>query len=113
MDVSLPTQDNEEMREQDNQIKIDAEDNNQMFSQNLQELELCVDDLEVQEPYSINERKDVYYKMYKDARKKAKIAKELALASYLEARNIKNTYMLEDIENSDSEDELETFETAN
>lgn len=113
MDVSLPTQDNEEIREQDNQIKIDAEDNNQMFSQNLQELELCVDDLEVQEPYSINERKDVYYKMYKDARKKAKIAKELALASYLEARNIKNTYMLEDIENSDSEDELETFETAN
>lgn len=113
MDVSLPTQDNEEMREQDNQIKIDAEDNNQMFSQNLQELELCVDDLEVQEPYSINERKDVYYKMYKDARKKAKIAKDLALASYLEARNIKNTYMLEDIENSDSEDELETFETTN
>lgn len=113
VDVSPPTQNDEKMEEPDNQIKIDTEDNNQMFSQNLQELELCVDDLEVQEPYSINERKDVYYKMYKDARKKAKIAKELALASYLEARNIKNTYMLEDIENSDSEDELETFETAN
>lgn len=97
----------------DNQIKMDIEDKNQMFSQNLKELELCVDDLEVQEPFSINERKDVYYKMYKDARKKAKIAKELALASYLEARNIKNTYMLEDIENSDSEDESETIESAN
>ena len=116
-DVSTSIQNDEGMEEPeeepDNQIKIDAEDNNQMFSQNLQELELCVDDLEAQEPYSINERKDVYYKMYKDARKKAKIAKELALASYLEARNIKNTYMLEDIENSDSEDELETFETTN
>ena len=113
VDVSPSTQNDEETEEPDNQIKIDIEDNNQMFSQNLQELELCVDDLEAQEPYSINERKDVYYKMYKDARKKAKIAKELALASYLEARNIKNTYMLEDIENSDSEDELETFETTN
>lgn len=112
-DVSTSIQNDEGTEEPDNQIKIDAEDNNQMFSQNLQELELCVDDLEAQEPYSINERKDVYYKMYKDARKKAKIAKELALASYLEARNIKNTYMLEDIENSDSEDELETFETTN
>ena len=101
------------MIETDNQTKMDIEENNQMFSQNLKELELCVDDLEVQEPFSINERKDVYYKMYKDARKKAKIAKELALASYLEARNIKNTYMLEDIENSDSEDELETFESTN
>lgn len=113
VDVSPSTQNDEETEEPDNQIKIDADDNNQMFSQNLQELELCVDDLEAQEPYSINERKDVYYKMYKDARKKAKIAKELALASYLEARNIKNTYMLGDIENSDSEDELETFETTN
>jgi len=103
----------EPMIEPENQIKMDIEDNNQMFSQNLKELELCVDDLEVQEPFSINERKDVYYKMYKDARKKAKIAKELALASYLEARNIKNTYMLEDIENSDSEDESETIESAN
>lgn len=115
-EVETPTDksnSNEEPKEISNEIKLDMEDNNEMFSQNLQELELCVDDLEAQEPFSINERKDVYYKMYKDARKKAKIAKELALASYLEARNIKNTYMLEDIENSDSEDELDTFESSN
>lgn len=94
----------------DNSEYIDESDDKdkQLFSENIQELELNVEDLEIQEPFSINERKDVYYKMYKDARKKAKIAKELALASYLEARNIKNTYMLEDIENSDSEDEMES-----
>ena len=81
----------------DNSEYIDESDDKdkQLFSENIQELELNVEDLEIQEPFSINERKDVYYKMYKDARKKAKIAKELALASYLEARNIKNTYMLE------------------
>ncbi len=99
----------------DNSEYIDESDDKdkQLFSENIQELELNVEDLEIQEPFSINERKDVYYKMYKDARKKAKIAKELALASYLEARNIKNTYMLEDIENSDSEDEMESVGPVN
>ena len=46
--------------------------------------------------------------MYKDARKKAKLAKELSVASYLEAQKIKNTYMLDDID-SDSDDD-ETLE---
>ena len=31
-------------------------------------------------------------------------AKEMAMASYLEAKNIKNTYMLDDIEDSDDSD---------
>jgi hypothetical protein len=82
----------------------------QLFSENLKELELNFDDLESQEEVQINERKDVYYKMYKDARKKAKIAKDLALASYLEARNIKNTYMLESIDDSDSDEEIASLE---
>jgi hypothetical protein len=81
-----------------------------LFSENLKELELNFDDLESQEEVQINERKDVYYKMYKDARKKAKIAKDLALASYLEARNIKNTYMLESIDDSDSDEEIASLE---
>lgn len=84
--------------------------NTHLFSENLKELELNFDDLESQEEVQINERKDVYYKMYKDARKKAKIAKDLALASYLEARNIKNTYMLESIDDSDSDEEIASLE---
>jgi len=42
--------------------------------------------------------------MYREARKKAKIARDLALSSYLEAKRIKNTYMLHDIEDSDDSD---------
>ena len=41
--------------------------------------------------------------MYREAKKKAKMAKDLALSSYLEAKRIKNTYMLEDISDSDSD----------
>jgi hypothetical protein len=42
--------------------------------------------------------------MYREARRKAKYARELALASYLEAKNIKNKYMLDDIDDSDESD---------
>jgi hypothetical protein len=45
--------------------------------------------------------------MYREARKKAKVAKDLALSAYLEAKRIKNAYMLNDIEDSDDSD-LET-----
>ena len=43
--------------------------------------------------------------MYKEARRKAKVARDLALSSYLEAKRIKNTYMLDDIIESDESDE--------
>ena len=48
--------------------------------------------------------------MYREARKKAKIARDLALSSYLEAKRIKNTYMLTDIDDSDDSDLENDFE---
>jgi hypothetical protein len=50
--------------------------------------------------------------MYREARRKAKIARDLALSAYLEAKRIKNTYMLNDIEDSDESD-LEMEEENN
>ena len=49
---------------------------------------------------------EVYYNMWKEARQKARNAKREALAAYLEAKKIKENYMLDGI-NSDSEDEEE------
>lgn len=58
------------------------------------------------ETISLKNRNDIYYNMYRDALKKAKEAKEVALSAYLEAKHIKNTYMLEDMEyESDLEEE--------
>jgi hypothetical protein len=52
--------------------------------------------------------------MYREARRKAKIARNLALSSYLEAKRIKNTYMLEDIDDSEESDlDLEDLENEN
>ena len=56
-----------------------------------------------EEVMCIKNKKDIYYQMYRDAKKKAKLARDLALSSYLEAKKIKNTYMLEDLDDSDSD----------
>jgi hypothetical protein len=53
----------------------------------------------------------VYYKIYKAAREKAKQAKKEAVIAFLEAKNIKKTYMLDDIEDSDSDIEDENIDT--
>ena len=50
-------------------------------------------DLEKFEPEVLNLKKktDVYYEMYREALKRAKAAKDLALSGFLEAKRIKNT----------------------
>jgi len=55
---------------------------------------------------SLKKKNDVYYEMYRKALSKAKMAKEMALNSFLEAKNIKNTYMLDDIDDSDLDDSI-------
>lgn len=71
-------------------------------SNDLEEVDFNLDELPNSESVQIKQRNEVYYEMYREARKKAKIARDLALAAYLEAKEIKNTYMLTDV-NSDSD----------
>jgi len=74
------------------------------------EIDFNLDELNDADTIQLKNRNDVYYKMYREAIKKAKMAKDLAMASYLEAKRIKNTYMLEDISDSDLESDLEDYE---
>lgn len=70
------------------------------------EVDFNLDEMPESDTFSIKQRNDVYYKMYREAREKAKIARDLALSAYLEAKRIKNTYMLDDIiDSSDESDE--------
>jgi hypothetical protein len=68
----------------------------------IQEINLSLDEIPEDNSVSIKNKNHVYYEMYKEAKRKAKVARNLALSSYLEAKRIKNLYMLED--SSDSED---------
>lgn len=72
----------------------------------LQEFKIDLDDLTEDVNINIKKDKDIYYEMYREACRKAKIARDLALSSYLEAKRIKNQYMLDDLtESDDSENE--------
>jgi hypothetical protein len=75
-------------------------------SNELEEVDLHLEELAESESIQIKQRNEVYYEMYRDARKKAKIARDLALTAYLEAKQIKNTYMLTDL-NSDSDSDFD------
>ena len=74
------------------------------FEDDILEINLNIDEMENFESIHLKEKTEVYYQMYKEARQKAKLAKSLALSSYLEARRIKNLYMLDDIDDSDESD---------
>ena len=95
--------------EEDEPIKIDTvqepftedEEENPNI---LKEVEFDLEKIGEEEKVTLRQRNDVYYEMYKEARRKAKIARDLALSSYLEAKRIKNTYMLEDLTDSDESD---------
>jgi hypothetical protein len=87
---------------EETKIEITTNDPNE-----IQEVEFNLEELNNSDSIQIKKRNEVYYEMYREARRKAKIARDLALSSYLEAKRIKNTYMLDDIKDSDDSD-LET-----
>jgi hypothetical protein len=70
----------------------------------IEEIDFNLEELKEDEPVQIKKRNDVYYDMYREAKRKAKVARDLALSSYLEAKRIKNTYMLQDLDDSDDSD---------
>jgi hypothetical protein len=95
---------------------IESPESPEVFSNNVPEsfepveIEFNLDDLNADDTIQLKNRNDVYYKMYREAKKKAKMAKDLALSSYLEAKRIKNTYMLEDVSDSDVDSDLDESE---
>ena len=82
------------------------EDINLEKTELIEEVVLNLEKIEEDEPVYLKKRNDVYYEMYREALRKAKLAKEMALSNYLEAKRIKNTYMLDELnDDSDFEDE--------
>jgi hypothetical protein len=66
----------------------------------VEEIEINLDEISTttnENSIVLKNRNDVYYEMYREALRKAKLAKDLALSTYLEAKRIKNLYMLDDI----------------
>lgn len=76
----------------------------------IEEIDFPLEELKDADIVHIKQRNDIYYSMYKEARKKAKFARDFAVSSYLEAKNIKNKYMLDDVDESDESDVAEDLD---
>ena len=84
-----------------------SQENNKIYleqNNTLEEVQLNLEEITDINIVQIKERNDLYYDLYREARKKAKISRDLALSSFLEAKRIKNTYMLQDISDSEESD---------
>lgn len=83
----------------------DIQENNTDVLKEVHTEDLTVD--KADESITLKKPNQVYFELYKEARNKAKLAKKNALLAFLEAKNIKKTYMIENINDSDSDIDAE------
>ena len=76
--------------------------------------ELVIDNANLDEMDNITLKKpnQIYFELYKEARTKAKTAKKNAILAFLEAKNIKKTYMLDNLNEMDSDFDEEIDEVS-
>lgn len=86
-------------------VSFDHLDNEEKMSDTEELKEFDITDVSTLESITLKKPNQVYYEIYKEARKKAKLAKKEAILAFLEAKNIKKTYMLENLDDSDSDND--------
>ena len=87
--------------------KNEVNKNESSYSGGFIEVDLDLETVNNEDVITLVTRNEVYYKIYQEAMNKAKQAKNLAISSYLEAKQIKNLYMLDDI--SDNTEEVDVL----
>jgi hypothetical protein len=104
----------EEKKEEEIALDIEFEDLSDDIEEN-DDLLREITDLNLdknEESLTLKKPNQVYFELYKEARNKAKQAKKNAILAYLEAKNIKKTYMIENINDSDSDFDAEIDEAS-
>jgi len=97
--------DKEDLEEEEKKEEEDEEEKKE------EDADMCEVDLSYSDQndvVKIKEPNEAYYTMYREAKKKAIIARDMALAHYLEAKRIKIQYSLEDSDSTTS-DSLENM----
>ena len=69
----------------------------------IEEVEITLDDTD--EVLNLKRPNEVYYEIYKNAREKAKHMRKVAIEAFLEAKDIKTKYMLDDMDDSDEDED--------
>ena len=96
--------DNENENENDNENEVCGGAENGDRSQDVAEIEeVCLDVSNNNDSIQLKKSSEVYYEIYKDAKKKARAMREAALKAYLEAEKIKMKFSLDDICDDESD----------
>jgi hypothetical protein len=109
-------QEPEQEQTTDSILNIDVEDLNEdaldIEPKELKEVNINFSLENNEETMKLKKPNQVYFELYKQAREKAKQAKKTAIIAYLEAKNIKKTYMIENMNDSDSDFDAEIDEVS-
>jgi len=96
-------------------LELDIEDLDEKFdnsNENIKEVDIEVNLENNLETFTLKKPNQVYFDLYKEARNKAKLAKKNAIIAYLEAKNIKKIYMIDNLDDSESEFDAEIDEVS-
>jgi hypothetical protein len=101
----------------DNEINIeldfeDLDEENNEDNDELKEVNINTNLENTLESIQLKKPNQVYFELYVEARKKAKDAKKNAIMAYLEVKNIKKTYMIDNTIDSDSDFDAEIDEVS-
>jgi len=98
-----------QIKNQIHDINIELVPDTDIDNDELKEMNDINFNIDTLEPMKLKKPNEFYYEIYKKAKEKAKQAKKEMLIAYLEAKNIKKTYMLDDLEDdSDSDISLDS-----
>ena len=112
--ISNETEEVKEMEKEEPMEEPPKQNTLAILEENVDEVDLTVPDDDNQEVFTLKRRNDVYFNMYKEAKRKAKIARDLAISSYLEAKRIRHNYLAnQDLSDEDTSDEDEEEDEEN
>jgi hypothetical protein len=87
------------------ELDIEEEEGTGAPAPEIQEFDIDLEKtLSTKDVFQIKKRNDLYYEMYREAKRKARLARDLAISTYLEAKRIKTTFLAMDNTESDLED---------
>lgn len=105
MELNITGDDLEKNDQLQNDLEEDTSLEKTSNSYGLEEVEDFASSIETQQPLQLKEKGELYYEMYGDAKRRAKMLKDMALSAYLEAKEIKQKYNLDDSDEDSSDEE--------
>ena len=107
-DTTFPSEDSSsDNKKKEESFELSMEDLEVPIEEDIKEIEVEASLENPLETITLKKPNQVYFELYKEARTKAKEAKKNLILAYLEAKNIKKTYLLDDIDNASDDSDLD------